>query len=102
MSGMALLRCICDETRFAILQTLADGEMAVGDIVEAIGREQPLVSYHLRILRECGILGCRADGRRSLYGISDPKIAALITNITEAGNHIGRLCEQSCNTMVKD
>lgn len=95
MNGMALLRCICDETRFAILETLGmDGELSVGEIVAALDRDQPLVSHHLRILKECGILTCRADGRRSLYKISSLRISSLIADILEASNRINSLCTE--------
>lgn len=98
MNGMALLRCICDETRFAILETLGmDRELSVSEIVAALNRDQPLVSHHLRILKECGIVTCRADGRRSLYRISSLRISSLIVDILEASDRINSLCaEEGC------
>ena len=96
---MGLLRCICDETRFAILETLGrEGELSVGTISKTLGKDQPLVSHHLRILKECGILTCRIDGRRSLYKISSVRISALIADILEASNRINALCSETCCT----
>ena len=98
MNGMNILRCICDETRFSILQILGlEGEMAVGQIARQIGKDQPLVSHHLRILKGCGILRCRTTGRRSLYSLSNMRITLLIADILEAGSRINKLCtESSC------
>lgn len=94
---MGLLRCICDETRFAILETLGtEGELSVGTIARTLDRDQPLVSHHLRILRECGILTCRVEGRRSLYRISSTRISALISDILEASDRINVLCSETC------
>ncbi len=103
MNGMALLRCICDETRFAILETLGTGgELSVGQIAAALERDQPLVSHHLRILKGCGVLACRADGRRSLYRISSTRISSLIADILEASDRINSLCaEDGCCTPAR-
>ena len=93
MNGMGLLRCMCDETRFGILETLQEsGEMCVGDLVGALGRDQPLVSHHLRILKECGIVKSRGDGRRVMYSISGVEMAELVSGIAEAGRRIPVLC----------
>jgi DNA-binding transcriptional ArsR family regulator len=56
-----------------ILEQLADGERAAGDVVEAAGRtfgiSQPAVSQHLRVLRENGFANVRVDGARRLYSV---------------------------------
>ena len=64
MDGIMLLRCICDETRFSILERLSGGRMSVGEIAGAVGRDQPLVSHHLKVLKDCGIVSDRPAGRR--------------------------------------
>ena len=97
MNGIGLLRCICDETRFAILEALrANGEMSVGDIVKSIGKDQPLVSHHIKTLRMCGILTVQADGRRSICSISDAQISTLIADILKASNKINAICSEDC------
>ena len=46
MNGPALLKCICDETRFEILELLQkDDELCVNDFVEELKKDQPLVSH---------------------------------------------------------
>ena len=60
-----------DPVRRRILELLADGEHASGDIVAVIQREfgisQPAVSQHLKVLRENGFAQVRADGPRRIY-----------------------------------
>jgi DNA-binding transcriptional ArsR family regulator len=64
-----------DPVRRRILELLADGEQAageVGGVVQAeFGISQPAVSQHLRVLRDNGFVTVRADGARRLYAV-DP------------------------------
>ena len=92
MNGPALLRCISDETRFSILQHIGRDEYSVGEIVRMVSKDQPLVSHHLRILRECGIVRCRTSGRRSMYSVSSPLLADIIRDICEAGERMDTIC----------
>ncbi len=63
-----------DPVRRRILELLADGERAAGDIGEIVqdefGISQPAVSQHLRVLRENGFADVRAEGTRRLYAVS--------------------------------
>lgn len=62
-----------DPVRRRILELLADGEHASGDIVAVIQREfgisQPAVSQHLKVLRENGFASVRAEGPRRIYAV---------------------------------
>ena len=64
-----------DPVRRRILELLADGELAAGDVSAVVQREfgisQPGVSQHLRVLRENGFTTVRAEGTRRLYSV-DP------------------------------
>jgi DNA-binding transcriptional ArsR family regulator len=64
-----------DPVRRRILELLAGGELAAGEIGAAVQEEfgisQPGVSNHLRVLRENGFATVRADGTRRLYAV-DP------------------------------
>ena len=97
MNGLSLLRCICDETRFEILTLLQkDGELCVGDFVTEMKRDQPLISHHLKILRECGIVKSRYEGKKVIHTISNKQISKLIEDITAASKKIPSLCSESC------
>ena len=62
-----------DPVRRRILELLADGEQASGEIATIIQREfgisQPGVSQHLKVLRENGFATVRPDGARRLYAV---------------------------------
>lgn len=65
-TGDALL-AFADPSRRAILDRLAEGERAVGELVAALGLSQPAISQHLRVLLDAGLVSVRADGRRRIY-----------------------------------
>jgi DNA-binding transcriptional ArsR family regulator len=62
-----------DPVRRRVLELLADGEQAAGEIGAVIQREfgisQPAVSQHLRVLREHGFATVRTAGARRLYAV---------------------------------
>ncbi len=78
-----LLRCIGEPTRLRILKLLTDGEKYVGEIINNLKKDQSLVSYHLRHLRECNIVVVRQEAQRAYYKLSDFRLAELV-NISEA------------------
>ncbi len=61
---------IAEARRRQILDVLAGGERGVNDLVELLGLAQPLVSKHLRVLREVGLVEVREDGRQRLYRLN--------------------------------
>src|ERR1700675_5207754 len=58
---------VAEPRRRQILDVLAGGERPVNDIVARLHLAQPLVSKHLRVLREVGLVGVRDHGRQRLY-----------------------------------
>ena len=58
---------IAEPRRRDIVECLARGELAVGQVVTAVGQSQTQVSKHLRVLRDVGIVRVRDEGRRRLY-----------------------------------
>jgi DNA-binding transcriptional ArsR family regulator len=61
---------VAEPRRRQILDVLARGEAAVGELVVQLGLAQPQVSKHLRVLREVGAVEVREDGRRRLYRLN--------------------------------
>ena len=58
---------VAEPRRRQILDVLAGGERPVNDLVAALDLAQPLVSKHLRVLREVGLVEVRDAGRQRLY-----------------------------------
>jgi DNA-binding transcriptional ArsR family regulator len=61
---------VAEPRRRQILDLLAGGERPVNDLVDLVGLAQPLVSKHLRVLREVGLVGVRDQGRQRLYSVN--------------------------------
>lgn len=93
MNGVSLLKCICDETRYGILELLQKNkELCVNDFVEKLEKGQPLVSHHLKTLKKCGIVRSRDEGKKAMYMISSSQLSELISNITKTSKKIPVLC----------
>ena len=61
---------VAEPRRRQIVDLLAGGERAVGDLVDELGLAQPQVSKHLRVLREVGLVDVRDQGRQRLYRLN--------------------------------
>jgi DNA-binding transcriptional ArsR family regulator len=68
---------VAEPRRRDILSFLAMQERPVGDIVDALGMEQPSVSKHLKVLREVGLVEARRDGRQIMYRTNAEAIRPL-------------------------
>ena len=100
MNGLTLLKCICEDTRFNILELLQKNkEMSVNDLVSKLKKDQPLISHHLKALKECKIVSSKENGKSTLYFISNKEISKLISDIVKTGKKIAVICENpaSCN-----
>jgi DNA-binding transcriptional ArsR family regulator len=61
---------VAEPRRRQILDLLAAGELPVNDLVATLGVAQPVVSKHLRVLREVGLVEVRDAGRQRLYRLN--------------------------------
>jgi DNA-binding transcriptional ArsR family regulator len=65
-------KALTDATRVALLLALADGETAcVCDLSWIIGRDEKLVSHHVRLLKSLGVVRSRRDGRMVMYALTE-------------------------------
>ncbi len=65
-----LCHALSDPTRLAILDRLRSGEQCVCHLVDAIGGGQSRLSFHLRTLKDAGLVCDRKDGRWVHYSLS--------------------------------
>lgn len=66
----SLLKTLADETRLAVVRQLIDGPKHVGEINASLGLEQSLLSHHLKILRDAGLVTSERDGKAVLYSLA--------------------------------
>jgi ArsR family transcriptional regulator, arsenate/arsenite/antimonite-responsive transcriptional repressor len=62
-----LFHALSDETRLAVLAMLRHGERCVCDLQDALDVAQSRLSFHLRVLRDAGLVRDRKEGRWSYY-----------------------------------
>jgi len=77
------LRIIGDDNRLRILCLLKNGELCVCEIYKNLDLPQNLVSSHLKILKDLGLLKVRQEWKRNYYLINKPsfkKYNSLLTN----------------------
>ena len=73
-----IFNALSDPVRLDIIDFLRGGEKCVCEIVPYVDLIQPVVSRHLKILKDCGLLKYRKEGNRRLYSITDYRILEVI------------------------
>ena len=68
---------VAEPKRRRVLEALADGEMPVGDLVGRLGWPQPMVSKHLGVLKEVGLVTARREGRQRLYRVNGEPLKSI-------------------------
>jgi DNA-binding transcriptional ArsR family regulator len=76
--GSQVFEVVADGSRRQILDLLAGGPRAVGEIAAATGLSQPNASRHLRILREAGLVEPRVEAQRRIYELRPAGLAELM------------------------
>jgi ArsR family transcriptional regulator len=78
------LKLLADETRWRLLQALRRGDQLVSELVDQTHLPQNLVSYHLGVLRQAGLVQLHksdADGRATYYGVDLAALTALYRRV---------------------
>jgi ArsR family transcriptional regulator len=79
----SLFHALSDPIRIEVLELLADGERCVCDLTEALDVAQSRLSWHLKTLKDAGLVADRREGRWSYYTLQhdafDQAGAALAT-----------------------
>jgi ArsR family transcriptional regulator len=64
-----LFHALSDETRLEVLEMLRGGERCVCDLQDVLGAAQSRLSFHLKVLKEAGLVQDRKEGRWSYYSL---------------------------------
>jgi len=70
-----LFHALSDETRLSILERLRRGERCVCELTDALDAAQSRLSFHLRVLKEAGLVTDRREGRWMYYTLNAEKLA---------------------------
>ena len=93
--AVTLFHALSDDTRLSIIEMLRSGERCVCELQEELDAEQSRLSFHLKVLREAGLVEDRKEGRWSYYSIVPERlnevhdlVVAMLPN--PARRHAGR------------
>lgn len=76
---------IAEATRRKILESLRDGDKAVGELVQELAVSQPTISKHLKVLREAGLVSMRAQGQKRFYSLNTEPLQTVAAWLSEFG-----------------
>jgi DNA-binding transcriptional ArsR family regulator len=82
-NGARIMTAWGDPTRQAILNRLAAGPRAVGELAAELPVSRPAVSQHLRVLKDVGLVRDERDGTRRVYRVDPAGLAVLLTNLDQ-------------------
>ena len=72
-----MFKGLADETRLKIIDMLSSEELCACKILEEFDITQPTLSYHMKILTECGLVNARREGAWMKYTINDENFKKL-------------------------
>lgn len=93
MNELALLKALADPTRLAVMRLLAKRECTVSALQSLVGREQSLLSHHLKLLREAGLVHSRYRGAHVVYSLAHPRLAALVREVGATARAVEGTCK---------
>jgi ArsR family transcriptional regulator, arsenate/arsenite/antimonite-responsive transcriptional repressor len=79
----ALFHALSDPTRLEILRCLASCERCVCDLTDALDASQPRLSFHLKVLREAGLVSDRRSGRWVYYTVNRDALQEASRSVAE-------------------
>ena len=84
LDAARLLSALANPIRLRILKQLVRDTACVSDFVGLLAVDQPKVSQHLAVLRESGLIQCRAQGRKRCYSAVSPERLRALLGCVEA------------------
>lgn len=94
--SVKLFHALSDETRLEIVEMLRRGERCVCDLTEALDAAQSRLSFHLKVLKDAGIVRDRKDGRWVHYGLDGEVFQEIESLVSAMKPRVVRGTGKSC------
>jgi ArsR family transcriptional regulator, zinc-responsive transcriptional repressor len=78
-----LLKVLSAPARLAIMVELTEQPLFVHELVKRLDMSQPLVSHHLRILRQARLVGVERQGREAVYSLADQHVGHIVADAVQ-------------------
>ena len=72
-----LLRALAEPIRLQVVHTLAGGERCVCELTGELGLAQSKLSFHLKVMRDAGLISARQQGRWTYYRLDPSALKQL-------------------------
>lgn len=79
--AVALLKALAAPVRLALVEQLARSPRCVHELVDELEVSQPLVSQHLRVLRDAGLVIAGRRGREVEYSLADEHVSHVVLDL---------------------
>lgn len=73
-----LFKVFSDSTRVRILSALAEKELCVGEIAQALEMSQTAISHQLRLLKQARLVRARRAGKQMYYALADAHVGIIL------------------------
>ena len=88
VDAAALFKVLASPLRIGIVMALVERPHTVSQLVDLLGVSQPLVSQHLKVLRDLCLVDATRHGREMSYTLVDDHVAHIVQDaVTHAGEH---------------
>ena len=74
---------LSDETRLRLIALLGNGEQCVCDLTDALQAAQSRLSFHLKVLKDAGLVTDRRDGRWVYYSLEPGALEELAEFVSD-------------------
>lgn len=78
-----VFHALSDQTRLAILARLRNGPRCVCDLQDLLGAAQSRLSFHLKTLKDAGLVSDHKEGRWTYYALNAAAVAAVASQLSE-------------------
>ena len=99
-SAAHVFHALSDETRLQIVRLLSHGERCVCELQTALDAAQSRLSFHLKILKDAGLVSDRREGRWVYYALNTQALdeIARFASAVKPGRHAGSCAEACCSS----
>jgi ArsR family transcriptional regulator len=91
-----LFHALSDETRLRIVAKLLSGEQCVCYLADALDAGQSRLSFHLKTLKEAGLVNDRKDGRWVHYALNHEALSEIGALLDAVAEKAGKVCGAKC------
>ena len=91
-----VFHALSDETRLAILARLRTGPRCVCDLQDLLGAAQSRLSFHLKTLKDAGLVSDHKEGRWTYYALIPAAVAAVESQLAELRPPLGARSDARC------